>query len=85
MSVSTKPIPPVQAITPQMVADAKRALGACHQCADKIASFRAAGYDFPDHEQMNNDIRRKAEGIIAAYESQQMYGAATNGQQLNGG
>lgn len=81
MAVSTKPIPPAQAITPQMVADAKRALGACHQCAANIASFRAAGYDFPDHEQMNNDMRRKAEGIIAAWEQQQMYGAATSGYE----
>lgn len=71
MAKSLDPTPPANHITPQMVNDAKRALGACHQAADKIRTFSLASYDFPEQAAINDDIRMKAEGLIAAYEMQQ--------------
>lgn len=66
--MNTSPKTVVPHITPQMVASARRALGHCNQCREKIQMFGTAGYKFPDEEQMIDAIQRKAEGIIAAAE-----------------
>lgn len=62
-------------ITPAMYNAARRTLGHCASCDDKLQIFEAAGYSFPDQKQMNDDVRRKAEGLIAAWE---MYYADQN-------
>lgn len=66
--MNTSPKTTIPHITPQMIAAARRALGHCNQCAEKIQMFKTGGYEFPDEEQLNEQIRRKAEGLIAAAE-----------------
>lgn len=82
MASSTNPIIPSGTITPKMVADARRALGACHQCIEKLFAFKSAGYEFPDQESVVDDIARKAQGVLAAAEMQVLSESNGNGLQL---
>jgi len=68
MAFNPGPINPAPPITPQMVANAKRALGACGSCADKLAAFKAAGLEYADLEAVNNDLTAKAQSLLAAAE-----------------
>lgn len=79
MATSLAPINPSQIITPTMITSARRVLGACNQAATKLATFRAAGFPFPDQEQMNDDLRQKAEGLLAAAGEHYDYSGNGNG------
>ena len=66
MAKQLSPVAPQHPITAPMIAAARRALGAVNTAADKIAVFKNAGLEYPDLEAINNDLRKKAEGLLAA-------------------
>ena len=79
MASAIPPLNPQQIITPAMYASARRSLGAIHQGLNRIAVFEGTGKEYPDQKEMFENMRLKAEGLIAAYEMQYPNGDAPNG------
>lgn len=74
MNVTPKPYVPH--ITPQMVSEARRCLGACNMAREKIEVFKAIGQEFPEQEELANTMAKKAEGLLAT--AALLYDAAGN-------
>lgn len=66
--MAISPIPPTGPFTDPVIKAARRVLGACSTCSEKIAAFKAAGFEWPDEEAVNEKNRQVAESLIAASE-----------------
>jgi hypothetical protein len=79
MAKSMTPIAPGMPITPAMANNARKAIGACNSCSEKLAAFESAGIEFPDEKALNEDMRQKASALLAAYELYSQYGKDSSG------